>query len=61
MSKILEELKKKLDSMTQEELNDEWEKLKHYNEIGPTVDEYFESLKKYGLYPKELDNESNIS
>jgi hypothetical protein len=61
MSKILEELKKKLDSMTQEELNDELEKLKHYNDIGPIVDEYFESLKKYGLYPKELDNESNIS
>jgi len=42
MSKILEELKKKLDSMTQEELDEEWERLKHYNEIGPTVDEYFE-------------------
>ena len=61
MSKILEELKKKLDSMTQEELDEEWERLKHYNEIGPTVEEYFESLKKYGLYPKELDNESYIS
>lgn len=61
MSKLVEELKKKLDSMTQEELDQEWEKLKHYNEIGPTVDEYFESLKKYGLYLKELDNESDIS
>lgn len=61
MSKWLEELKKKLDSMTKEELDQEWEKLKPYNDIGPTVDEYFESLKKYGLYPKELDNESNIS
>lgn len=47
--------------MTQEELDAEWEKLKPYNEIGPTVDEYFEELKKYGLYSKELDNESNIS
>lgn len=47
--------------MTKEELDQEWEKLKHYNDIGPTVDEYFESLKKYGLYSKELDNESNIS
>lgn len=57
MSKWLEELKKKLDSMSREELDAEWEELKHYNDCGPTVDEYFEELKKYGLYPKELDNE----
>ena len=61
MSKIIEELKKKLDSMTQEELDQEWEKLKKYNDIGPTIEEYIEDLKKYGLYPKDLDNESNIS
>ena len=53
MGKIVEELKKKLASMTQEELDEEWEKLKQYNEIGPTIDEYFEELKKYGLYPKK--------
>lgn len=54
MSKILEELKKKLDSMTQEELDAKWEKLKPYNDIGPTVDEYFEGLKKWGLLPKDF-------
>ena len=54
MSKILEELKKKLNSMTKKELNNELEKLKHYNEIGPTVDEYFENLKKCGLLPKDF-------
>lgn len=59
MSKIVEELKKKLESMSQEELDAEWEKLKHYNNCGPTVEEYFEELKKYGLYPKELENENN--
>jgi hypothetical protein len=52
MGKIAESLKKKFESMTQEELDAEWEKLKHWNEIGPSVDEYLESLKKYGLYPK---------
>ena len=61
MDKIADALKKKFESMSQEELDAEWEELKHWNEIGPTVDEYFESLKKYGLYNKELDNESNIS
>lgn len=61
MSKLVEELKNKLDSMTQEELDEEWKKLEKWNNVGPTVEEYFEGLKKYGLYPKELDNESNIS
>ena len=41
-----------------EELDKEWEELKHWNEIGPTVDEYLENLKKYGLYPNETDNNS---
>lgn len=50
MSKIIDELKKKLDSMSQEELDAEWKKLKKYNMMGPTVDEYIEKLKKYGLY-----------
>lgn len=61
MGKLAENLKKKFESMTQEELDQEWEKLKHYNEIGPSVEEYHENLKKYGLYPKDLDNENNIS
>ena len=61
MSKILEELEEKLNSMTQEELDAEWEELKKFNNVGPTVEEYFESLKEAGLYPNELDNESNIS
>lgn len=54
MSKLVEELKKKLDSMTQEELDQEWEELKKYNDCGPTVDEYFDSLKKYGLIPEDF-------
>ena len=54
MGKFSENLKKKFESMTQEELDQEWENLKHYNEIGPSIEEYCENLKKYGLYPKEL-------
>ena len=61
MSKLLEELEKKLNSMTKEELDAEWEELKKWNNVGPTVDEYFESLKRAGLYPKDLNYESNIS
>ena len=58
MSKIVEQLKKHFEEATQEELDKEWEELKHWNEIGPTVDEYFDTLKKYGLYPNETDNNS---
>ena len=58
MSKIGEQLRKHFEEATQEELDKEWEELKHWNEIGPTVDEYLENLKKYGLYPNETDNNS---
>lgn len=58
MSKIVEQLRKHFEEATQEELDKEWEELKHWNEIGPTVDEYLENLKKYGLYPNETDNDS---
>ena len=58
MSKIVEQLTKYFAEATQEELDKEWEELKHWNEIGPTVDEYLENLKKYGLYPNETDNNS---
>ena len=58
MSKIVEQLRKHFEEATQEELDKEWEELKHWNEIGPTVDEYLENLKKYDLYPNETDNNS---
>lgn len=45
MGKIAERFKKRLENMTQEELDAKWDKYKHYNEVGPTCEEYFESLK----------------
>jgi len=54
MSDLLKRLQERLDSMTQEELDQEWEELKKYNDCGPTVEEYFENLKKYGLLPKDF-------
>lgn len=59
-NKLVEELKRKLDSMSQEELEAEFKELEKLNCIGPTVEEYIESLKDAGLYPKEL-YESDIS
>lgn len=50
--KIADALKKKFESMSQEELDAEWEELKHWNEIGPECDEYFESLKKLAYIHK---------
>jgi len=36
--------------MSQEKLDAEWENFKKYNDIGPTIDEYVDELKKWGLY-----------
>lgn len=51
---IVEQLKKYLEEATQEELDRDFEELKHWNKIGPTVDEYFKQSK-------ELKDESDIS
>ncbi len=57
MSKIVERLRKHFEEATQEELDREWEKLKHWNEIGPSIEEYIEGLKMWGL----IKNENTIS
>ena len=54
MSDIVKRLHEQLSSMSQEELDKEWEKLSKYN-VGPTIDEYFEGLKKWGLLPKDFE------
>jgi len=51
MNNLLKELEDHLNSMTQEELDAEWAEIEELNNVGPTVDEYFEGLKKCGLYP----------
>lgn len=45
MSNIVEQLRKHLAETSKEELDKEWEELKHWNDVGPTVDEYMENLK----------------
>ena len=49
MGKFAERLKNRLEQYTQEELKKLWDKHKHYNEVGPTVDEYIKFLNGYGL------------
>ena len=51
-SKLAEELKRHLDSITPEELDAEFKEIEKLNCVGPTVEEYIESLKQSGLYPK---------
>ena len=51
-SKLAEELKRHLDSITPEELDAEFKELEKLNYSGPTVEEYIKSLKEAGLYPK---------
>ena len=53
MSKFIDNFKKRLELMSREELDAEWEELKHWNEVGPTCDEYFAWLKEAGLYPQK--------
>lgn len=46
---LVEELKKHLASITPEQAQKEWDELKKYN-FGPTVEEYIQNLKDWGLY-----------
>lgn len=44
-SNIVEALKKHLAETPKEQLDKEWEELKKWNDVGPTVDEYISSIK----------------
>lgn len=43
---MVERLREHLASMTEEEKQAEWEELKKWNDVGPTVEEYINGLKK---------------
>ena len=43
---MLQELKEYLNNTSKEQLEKDWEELKQYQNIGPTVDEYFENLER---------------
>lgn len=46
MDNLIEELNRKLDSMTEEEKQKMWEELEPWSHVGPPVDEYMEFLEK---------------
>ena len=46
METVLEKLQKQLQNSTQEELGKEWEELKEWNEIGPSVEEYVQEIRE---------------
>lgn len=46
MKTVLEKLQKQLQNSTQEELDKEWEELKEWNKIGPSVEEYVQEIKE---------------
>jgi hypothetical protein len=55
---ILQQLKEYFDNTPRDVIEKEWEELSHLNEIGPTVDEYLECVKKYrqsNQYPKTYE------
>ena len=52
---LLQQLKEYFDNTQRDVLEKEWNELSYLNEIGPTVDEYLECVKKYrqsNQYPK---------
>jgi hypothetical protein len=52
---LLQRLKEYFDNTPRDVIEKEWEELSYLNEIGPTVDEYLASVKKYrqaNLYPR---------
>ena len=56
MDNLVEELKKNLDAMSDEELDALVESLKPYSEIGPTVEEYIEYVEECREYIENLNN-----
>lgn len=42
MEELLEQLREHFRSMTQEELEKEWEEYNKYNNVGPTVNKFLE-------------------
>jgi len=46
MSNIVEQLRQHLASMTEEEKQKEWDELKKWNDVGPTVEEYINDIKE---------------
>ena len=45
--KYSERLKERLSNLTQKELDEKWERLKHYNKVGPNAREYIEELNSF--------------
>jgi hypothetical protein len=43
--KISEKLKEHFQNASKEELDKEWEELKEWNEIGPSVEEYIQTIR----------------
>ena len=43
---ILQKWEDYLNSTSKEQLEKDWEELKQYQNIGPTMDEYFENLER---------------
>lgn len=44
MNKLLEQIQDYFKNTSQEQIKKDWEEIKEWNNIGPTVDEYLESV-----------------
>lgn len=53
---LFESLKEYFDNTSPEQLEKDWEKLKEWENVGPTVDEYINALKEAGIYKEHEHN-----
>lgn len=53
---LFELLKEYFDNVSPEQLKKDWEKLKEWENVGRTVDEYINSLKEDGIYKEHKHN-----
>lgn len=47
MEKVYDKLKQYFNTTPKEQIQKDWEEIKKYNEIGPTVEEYLNYVKQY--------------
>ena len=55
---ILQKLEDYLNSTSKEQLEKDWEEIKQYQNIGPTMDEYIEYVER--RFKKPIKNSNNI-
>ena len=60
-SNLEESLRKYFDETPKEQLEADWKNIKHWNEIGPTVDEWLQSVNRTETYNEKVEHLKQFS